>query len=235
MDYSTVLKKLYGNDDYEVLRVLNSAIYVEEYITKEDSFFIHTGFVFFTHKNTQMSLIYDFSTESIIKQVHFGSTNCLPFNGIVLVKAGRGYLYNTNEVYLMVEVNAADSNKSEILALDSSVYNIDKINPKELIAINDKSGEKITIENICIKYESKADETFPFQRNSNTQFYFDGSSFDIYFESDYDEVQDEDQDLRNRESFNRYEGSWAQDIEGMSDGFIDDVFDGEPDAYWNID
>lgn len=37
------------------------------------------------------------------------------------------------------------------------------------------------------------------------------------------------------ESFGKYAGSYAQDTEGLSDDFIDDVLDGDPDAYWNID
>jgi len=37
------------------------------------------------------------------------------------------------------------------------------------------------------------------------------------------------------ESYEEYAGSYAQDVEGFSDEFINDVFCGEPDAYWNID
>ncbi|MBX9054207.1 hypothetical protein HCH02_14785 [Parabacteroides merdae] len=36
-------------------------------------------------------------------------------------------------------------------------------------------------------------------------------------------------------SYGRYADSWAQDEEGYSDDDIDTIFDGEPDAYWNID
>ncbi len=32
-----------------------------------------------------------------------------------------------------------------------------------------------------------------------------------------------------------YAGSYAQDVEGYSDDAIDDAFDSDPDAYWNID
>ena len=39
----------------------------------------------------------------------------------------------------------------------------------------------------------------------------------------------------DRPSYGRYGGSYAQDSEGLSDNFIDDVLDGCPDAYWNID
>lgn len=36
-------------------------------------------------------------------------------------------------------------------------------------------------------------------------------------------------------TYERYNGSWAQDVEGYSDDDIDTIFDGDPDAYWNID
>lgn len=35
--------------------------------------------------------------------------------------------------------------------------------------------------------------------------------------------------------FGKYAGSYAQDVEGYSDDVIDDAFDGDPEAYWNID
>lgn len=36
-------------------------------------------------------------------------------------------------------------------------------------------------------------------------------------------------------SFDEYSGSYAQYEMGFSDGEIDDAFEGDPDAYWNID
>ncbi len=36
-------------------------------------------------------------------------------------------------------------------------------------------------------------------------------------------------------SYGRYSGSYAQDEMGYSDDDIDTIFDGDPDAYWNID
>lgn len=43
--------------------------------------------------------------------------------------------------------------------------------------------------------------------------------------------------LKNYESptFEHYAGSYAQDEMGYSDDEIDTIFDGDPDAYWNID
>lgn len=40
---------------------------------------------------------------------------------------------------------------------------------------------------------------------------------------------------RQSRSFGEYSGSYAQDVMGYSDQEINDAFDGDPDAYWNID
>mgnify|MGYP006338029891 CR=1 FL=1 len=45
-----------------------------------------------------------------------------------------------------------------------------------------------------------------------------------------DDYYDEDE-----RTYERYNGSYAQDVEGYDDDTIDEVFDGDPDAYWNID
>jgi len=46
---------------------------------------------------------------------------------------------------------------------------------------------------------------------------------------------DEDCYFEEERTYERYNGSYAQDVEGWSDQDIDDVFDGDLDAYWNID
>lgn len=37
-----------------------------------------------------------------------------------------------------------------------------------------------------------------------------------------------------RRSYSEYAGSYAQDVMGYSDDLINDAFEGDPDAYWNI-
>ncbi len=49
-----------------------------------------------------------------------------------------------------------------------------------------------------------------------------------------DEYYDYDQEVYGTH-FGEYVGIYAQDVEGYSDDTINDAFDGEPDAYWNID
>ena len=36
-------------------------------------------------------------------------------------------------------------------------------------------------------------------------------------------------------TYNEYNGTYAQDVAGYSDDVINDAFDGDPEAYWNID
>lgn len=53
---------------------------------------------------------------------------------------------------------------------------------------------------------------------------------------DYDRDWDEyESNFEEEPTFERYAGSWAQDVEGYSDDDIDTIFDGDPSAYWNID
>lgn len=53
---------------------------------------------------------------------------------------------------------------------------------------------------------------------------------------DYEEEDYHPEDYYDEEeTYDCYNGSYAQDVEGWSDQDIDDVFDGDPDAYWNID
>lgn len=59
-----------------------------------------------------------------------------------------------------------------------------------------------------------------------------------YFQQKIQAYCDDDIDYRyseTKETYGKYAGSYAQDIEGFSDDFIDDVLEGEPSAYWNID
>lgn len=58
---------------------------------------------------------------------------------------------------------------------------------------------------------------------------------DSYDEFNYDEDDEFFMNYDGAPTYDRYSGSWAQDIEGYSDDEIDIIFDGDPSAYWNID
>lgn len=73
---------------------------------------------------------------------------------------------------------------------------------------------KSTFDLLNLKYEN-APEFMKGNKRGSVEYYDD----DNY----YDGTESE------------YAGTWAYDVEGLSDDFINDVLDGDPDAYWNID
>jgi hypothetical protein len=50
-----------------------------------------------------------------------------------------------------------------------------------------------------------------------------------------DHENDKDNEDSKKNTRDNYKGSYAQDVEDYSDQDIDDIFDGDPDMYWNID
>ncbi len=57
--------------------------------------------------------------------------------------------------------------------------------------------------------------------------------------NEYDDYEEFQEDYFEEEEYGthygKYAGTYAQDVAGYSDEVIDDAFDGDPDAYWNID
>lgn len=56
--------------------------------------------------------------------------------------------------------------------------------------------------------------------------YLNNQENEIYMDEDWD---------NSNVTYDEYRGSYAQEEMGYSDQDIDDAFDGDPDAYWNID
>lgn len=79
------------------------------------------------------------------------------------------------------------------------------------------SEEKGTWDNNSSTYRDICDDD-----EYNDEVYDDGDYDD--YSHDYDEP-----------TYDRYNGSYAQDEMGYSDDDIDTIFDGDPEAYWNID
>ena len=61
------------------------------------------------------------------------------------------------------------------------------------------------------------------------------STLDEYLEDYDDEYDKEWHPSEEKPTYERYGGSYAQDVMGYSDDDIDTIFDGDPLAYWNID
>lgn len=59
--------------------------------------------------------------------------------------------------------------------------------------------------------------------------------YDDYSEYDYSDNYEDYSQGYEGPTYGRYSGSYAQDEMGYSDDDIDTIFEGDPDAYWNID
>lgn len=60
-------------------------------------------------------------------------------------------------------------------------------------------------------------------------------NFDDYQEGWDNDSQSDYEDYYERDTYERYAGTYAQDEAGWSDQMIDEVLEGDPDAYWNLD
>lgn len=85
--------------------------------------------------------------------------------------------------------------------------------------------------NICSKPLNELEERGIWDEMSSTYCEIYDSGDDDEYEDDF-EYYSHDND---EQTYNRYNGSYAQDEMGYSDDDIDTIFDGDPDAYWNID
>ena len=80
----------------------------------------------------------------------------------------------------------------------------------------------IELRGLSKEYDEFLDDPGIF-RPSYPSLYDDGEGRDFFAE------------VKESERYEDYAGTYAQDVEGYSDRFINEAFDGEPDAYWNID
>lgn len=92
-----------------------------------------------------------------------------------------------------------------------------------------KSSER----NVSSAPLNESEEKGTWDKDSSTyrEIYDDEYDDEEYNDGDYDDYSHD----YEYSTYDRYNGSYAQDEMGYSDDDIDTVFDGDPNAYWNID
>ena len=80
---------------------------------------------------------------------------------------------------------------------------------------------------------SYADKIGSYSEYMDRIYYYNRNDDD--YDDDYNCEEYGDEECYSESTYERYNGSWAQDVEGYSDDDIDTIFDGDPSAYWNID
>ena len=104
--------------------------------------------------------------------------------------------------------------------------------------INEEGEEVLPVEydniwNFCGKdrYSTKV-----IKGDSEHEVYFHDLNPDLPVRGIRMIVEDEDDEYDSYGShYGEFAGSYAQDVAGYSDDVINDAFEGDPDAYWNID
>lgn len=112
------------------------------------------------------------------------------------------------------------------------------INSKDKWGIINEQGEEVLpveYDNIWNFYEKDRQSTKVIKNGIETNIFFrdlsqlSNPSFSRQHFLEYDDFE------YPTRTYSEYEGSYAQDVMHYDDETIGDAFDGEPDAYWNID
>ena len=146
------------------------------------------------------------------------------------------------EVELRVVYNKYDTEAGHISGksgnpIEAFGFNTEKIGGKNIILIDDIITRGTTFNQVANKLNSLGALSVTglfLARTINPDYHPHNSVYDDFDPEPYYEEEYEP-DYYEEETYERYRGSYAQDIEGWSDEAIDEVFDGDPDAYWNID
>lgn len=157
--------------------------------------------------------------------------------GLCRVRSGGKTLYTKNISGIWTEQGSLILDPQDI---NNIVKEDQKQNPSQFAkwGIINEQGEEV----LPVEY----DEVWNFcgKNRLSTKAVKDGVTTEIYFhdlnpslprrtygQSTYAHA---DSDYPRRR-YGEYEGSYAQDVMGYDDDTIGDAFDGDPDAYWNID
>lgn len=83
MKFEEVLSILYSKDLPKIISVLNSSVYSKDWKVKDDKYFIfHLGFVFRIQTGTQMELLYDLTSNIVIRQPRLPARYIPPMLGL---------------------------------------------------------------------------------------------------------------------------------------------------------
>lgn len=154
--------------------------------------------------------------------------------------------YNGNFIVPFGKYNYIDGFDSGLARIKSGTTSNGLINSDSLWGIIDEDGNenlKLEFSNIWNFYGK--DRTF------TKVIRLDGKEFEFHFRDrtlrylgfQHEKDKEFEDSMRNyhslcnyREStYDEYNGTYAQDVMGYSDQDIDDAFEGDPEAYWNID
>lgn len=148
-----------------------------------------------------------------------------------------GYDVELGTVYNKYDTEAGHISGKSSNPIEAFGFNAESVNGKNIILIDDIITRGTTFSQVSNKLSAFGAISVSglfLARTINPDYHPHNSVYDDFDPESYYEEEYEP-DFYEEETYERYNGSYAQDVEGWSDQDIDDVFDGDPDAYWNID
>lgn len=226
MTFDEIIEALYSEDKSLICDVLNTGSHISDFRHDPDIGAIHTGFYCRVQTGTIFDAIY-----LIPKQM-------ICYRNITISSFSKYYPLGFPLLYSPIEFNDLCYCKSVkdkwIQAYNMATGEFDIVSRKG-IEMKDQSAESIILDNdlkvssFSIMDGSIKKKDYPLYPAYIPELY-KGKEFSpqINFSRTYDYSD-------NEPTYEKYGGTYAQDLEGCDDDFIDDVLGGEPEAYWNID
>ena len=160
--------------------------------------------------------------------------------GSVIVVQQTNYQYGVVDAYTGVPI-VPFGKYSWIDAYDHGLARVivGKGAEKKWGIINEQGVEVLPViyDNIWNFVNKNRDSTIVVLDNITSSVHFDALTTPGAIQGDDEplELEDDDYDLYEYDQYGEFAGTYAQDMMGYSDDEIYDVFEGDPDAYWNID
>lgn len=142
-----------------------------------------------------------------------------------------GYSVNENAIFNEFDTEAGHISGKSNNPISSFGFDKNAVNGQRVILIDDIITRGTTFNMTADKLEALGASSVTglfLAKTINPDWNSHGTFYEEDDDPDYNDYDD-------YETYDNYNGSYAQDVEGWSDQDIDDVFDGDPDAYWNID
>ena len=214
-------------DDFSSFRILIRKISISRYEYKE-IYITDNGLAYMQSLDDKVGII----LYSKLKVPFIYSALSIPQNGFMLgIKESKAIKDNFEPLYdcELLKVKKGIQKKNSIHTTNIMLFKEKTEKELKEYFINEKQFEadcnsKIYF-NEKVKISCSLLKFFPFTTDNIIS-----TSEDLE-----EEIYDDDYDFNDEKTYIRYNGSYAQDIEGWSDDDIDIVFEGDPDAYWNID
>ncbi|HIX75798.1 MAG TPA: hypothetical protein H9977_12315 [Candidatus Parabacteroides intestinipullorum] len=246
MLFNDIIQNLYSGDKSSILEILNASIHIQELKIINDEPAIHTGYYCHVHTGSLFEFIYIISTKELCFQKSSHNNVYAPL-GLPYICEYTPTPYSYKQFKFIhqkgIWYNSYNNITDTFSFIETNKTKEYEIQNKKVIKVNTKD------DNIISQFKIKA-KTFTISNNRRNLLIPENKEFNyklnplcfpkFYKSNKFHELKDnrtEESSFydENYKRYEKYNGTYAQDIEGLDDDFIDDVLGGEPDAYRNID